>query len=996
MSFRPPRNFVLSLFSIALLFFLAATLRAQTQTGTLNGTVTDPSGASIAKSAVRLTNSAGASLDAATNKDGFYEFKNLDPGSYTLKAAAKNFALFTQENIQIAAGQTQQINISLVIQMEEQKVEVNDSPTRLDVDPSNNAGTVVMKDKDLDALSDDPDEMQSELQALAGPSAGPNGGQIYIDGFTAGQLPPKASIREIRINQNPFSSEYDKLGYGRIEILTKPGTDTLHGQVSLTGNTAAFNSRNPFLGSSEQPSYDSTQISANIGGSLGKKASFFTNIERRNLNELAVVNTPFVDPATLEIVQFTDASPNPRRRTNFSQRFDYQVSSTNTLTARYQYWRNNETGDGIGTFSLPTVGYNSLETEHTFQLSDTQTLGPRTINETRFQFVRESNNQNPLNGAPTLQIQGAFTGGGSSAGLYNDTQDRYELQNITYMNFGKHSIKYGGRARVTKDDNASDSRFNGLYSFGSRLDPSPACAVPNPPTTCQISGIQAYQITLSGLAQNQSMATIIANGGGASFYSLNFNPIGTARANETWADGALFIQDDWRIKPNITLSSGLRYETQNGLGDHADFAPRVGLAWGIDANGKNKAPKTVLRLGFGIFYDRFTSDLVLQQQLQNGIIQQQFLVPNPAFFDPNQAVLPSNSLFPSTASSTQTVYKVNPNLRTPYTMQTGVTLERQLTKTANLSVTYLHSRGDHQFYTNFINANTIPAGATSAPPPSEIDYQFQSAGDFKQNQLIVNSSIRMGTKLSLFGYYTLNYANSDTSGASSIPSNPFDLAEDYGRASFDVRHRVFFGGTMGLPYGFRLSPFMIASSGAPFNITTGQDSFGNAAFNTRATLGTCSAGATGVIDTRYGCFNTVTVPGQPIIPINDATAPGRFTLNLRLGKTFGFGEKKEAAGGPGGPAGGTFGRGPGGPGGGGQHGGGGDRGGGMFGGNPSNYRYNLTFSVNARNIFNNVNVSNPIGNLSSPIFGQSNGLAGGPFSSSTANRRIDLQVQFTF
>ena len=159
-------------------------------------------------------------------------------------------ALHSGSIFKLRPGQTQQINISLVIQMEEQKVEVNDSPTRLDVDPSNNAGTVVMKDKDLEALSDDPDEMQSELQALAGPSAGPNGGQIYIDGFTAGQLPPKASIREIRINQNPFSSEYDKLGYGRIEILTKPGTDSLHGQVSLTGNTAAFNSRNPFLGSS--------------------------------------------------------------------------------------------------------------------------------------------------------------------------------------------------------------------------------------------------------------------------------------------------------------------------------------------------------------------------------------------------------------------------------------------------------------------------------------------------------------------------------------------------------------------------------------------------------------------------------------------------------------------------------------------------------------------------------------------------------------------------
>jgi hypothetical protein len=254
----------------------------------------------------------------------------------------------------------------------------------------------------------------------------------------------------------------------------------------------------------------------------------------------------------------------------------------------------------------------------------------------------------------------------------------------------------------------------------------------------------------------------------------------------------------------------------------------------------------------------------------------------------------------------------------------------------------------------------------------------------------------MGTKLSLFGYYTLNYANSDTSGANFLPSNPFDISEDYGRAAFAVRHRVFFGGTIGLPMGFRISPFMIASSGAPFNIVTGQAPglFGNAAFNTRPTIGTC--GDPNVKDTVYGCFNLVTRPGQTVIPINEGTAPGRFTLNLRLSKTFGFGQKKEAAagGGPGGPGGGTFGRAPGG---GGPRGGGGeDRGGGMFGGNPSNNRYNLTFSVNARNIFNNVNVLNPTGNLPSPYFDRPNALAGNPFSSSTANRRIDLQLLFNF
>ncbi len=992
MSFRPVQTALLRFLVLLLILATGAHLYAQAPSGGLSGVVTDPSGGVIAKATVRLVTSSGRSLDTTTNRDGFYEFKGLAPGTYTLKAAAKGFALFTKEGVQILDGETQQLNIGLTIQIEEEKVEVTDSSTRVDVDPSSNAGMVVLKGKDLEALSDDPDELQSELQALAGPSAGPNGGQMYIDGFTAGQLPPKASIREIRVNQNPFSSEYDKLGYGRIEIFTKPGSDQFHGQLFVTGNTAGLNSRNPFEGTTQTPGYYSTQYSANLGAPLGKKASVFFNIERRNLNELSVINTPFVDPSTLQFMQFTDAVSNPRTRTNLSQRLDYQVTKNNTLTARYQYWRNNENSDGIGTFSLPSVGYNSLSSEHSAQISDTQVVSSRTINETRFQFVHETVSQNPLSTFPTIQIQGAFVGGGSSGGFSNDTQKRYELQNITFMTFGKHAIKYGGRLRTTNMENDSNARFNGVYNFGSRPDPTVAgCNVPNPPSTCpQISGIQAYQITLMDVQNGTSFAT---NGGGASYYALNTNPAGSAVADETWVDGALFLQDDWRIKQNVTFSYGVRYETQNNLGDHADFAPRIGLAWGIGGNGKNKSPNTVLRFGYGIFYDRFNSDLVLQQQLQNGTIQQQFLVQNPSFFDPNTTV--PSSQFSQSATAPQTIYQVNGNLRSPYTMQTGVTVERQLTKSANLSVTYLNSRGVHQFFTT----NRNPVDPLTGLRPSGTDqniFQYQSEGTFKQNQLIVNSSIRMGQKLSLFGYYTLNYANSDTSGAGSFPSNPLDVSQDYGRASFDVRHRVFFGGSVGLPAGFRLSPFMIASSGSPFNITTGQDLFGDAIFNIRPSMGNCSSGATGVKQTQYGCFNLATQPGQPVIPINDFTGPGRFTLNLRLSKTFGFGQKKEATA-AGGPGGAMVVRGPGGggPRGGGEHGGG-DRGGGMFGGNPSNQRYSLTFSVNARNVFNNVNVANPIGNLSSPLFGQSNALVGGPFSSSTANRRIDLQVSFNF
>ena len=973
--------------------------QAQSGTGSMRGTVTDPSGAVVQDATVIVTTPAGAALTATTNKEGGFEVKGLAPGKYGVKVVAPGFTNFELPELDIAAGEAKKVNVALSIEVQQEKVEVTTTSTNVDVNPANNAGAVVLQGKDLDALSDDPDEMESELTALAGPSAGPNGGQIYIDGFTAGQLPPKSSIREIRINQNPFSAEYDKLGYGRIEILTKPGTDQLHGRIFMTGNTAGFNSRNPFEAlpvGTAQPGYDTTQFEGNIGGPLSKKASFFFNFERRHNTELSVISAQTVNPTTFQIQPFSDAVPNPRTRLNISPRIDYQLTPGNTLTVRYQYWRNTETGNDVGSFNLATQATNSLEAENTLQATDTQMISPTTINETRFQYIHQSSSGTPVSTLPSVNVEAAFTGGGASSGINSETQNRYELQNITYINKGKNSWKIGGRTRDTTDLTSANSGFNGTYFFGSRLQPG--CTA-TPTNTCVITPLQAYQAMLDPAiigAPNQQAA--ITAGYGPTFYSLNFNTVGTAVARANWFDAALFAQDDYRLRPNITLSYGLRYEMQNNLGDKSDFAPRIGLAWGLDGNGKNKSPKTVLRFGYGIFYDRFTEGLVLQQQLANGLIQQQYLVQNPQFFSPNQTVVPGATGFPAVASP-QTVYVQNPNLRTPYIMQGGVTIERQLTKTSNISVTYLNSRGEHQFYSNVFPPDTPGAPLPTGFNANDIVYQYASEGVFRQNQLIVNGRVMIPAQhgflqdLSLFGYYTLNYANSDTGGAGYIPSIPGDISADYGRASFDIRQRLFFGGTVGTRYGFRLSPFLIASSGIPFNITTGRDVFGDAQFNNRPALATCASGSqTNVVQTAYGCFNVLPAPGQAPIPINFATAPGRFTLMLRLSKTFGFGQKKEAInrGGPGsGPAfGGAGGRREG-------HGGG-PGGGGFFGGNASNARYNLTFSVSARNVLNSVNYGQFIGNLSSPLFGFANSSAGQPYASSTANRRIDLQVFFQF
>jgi hypothetical protein len=947
-------NLILAILISAALIALAAPAVAQSQatTGTLRGQVTDPSGAVVPNATVAILVSGGQTHSATTNRSGGYEIGNLAPGKYTVTANAQGFAVFVQNDVAVAAGQAAQFNISLDIKVQKEKVNVEAETPQLDTNPASNASAIVLSGKDLEALPDDPDELQSDLEALAGPSAGPNGGQIYIDGFTAGQLPPKESIREIRINQNPFSAEYDKLGYGRIEIFTKPGTDKLHGQFAVEGNSSGMNSRNPFLNADATQPYDSVEYMGNVGGPIDKRTSFFFQVQRRNIDEIAVVNPPDLG--------VNESVPNPRTRTNISPRIDYQISTNNTLTARYQFYRDTQENAGVGASVLPEAGYNTTSTEHTVQISDTQILGTKAVNETRFQYLRDNSGQTPFSTAIGINVLGSFTGGGSSSGTQTDHQDHYELQNYTSISQGKNFLKFGGRLRAVHEVDTSNAGFNGAYTFSGTLTST------------------SYQNYLAGTPSQ---------------YSINKTLSGAAATVPvTIVDAGLYVQNDWKVRPTLTLSGGLRFETQNAIHDHADWAPRVGFAWGIGGAGKS-APKTVLRGGFGLFYDRFAENLVLNADRQNGTIQQQYIVSNPSYPTP-----------PTVGSQTpSSIYRIGPDLHAPYIMQSAFSLERQVTKIANVTLTYLNSRGVHQLLSIVTNA-PLPGTPNSAPLPTQATFQYSSDGVSRQNQLIANFNIRAGAKLSLFGYYSLNYANSDASGAGNFPSDQYDLSLDYGRASFAIRDRVFLGGTIGLPRGFRLSPFMIFNSGSPYNVTVGQDLSNDWQYNVRPEFAVNSPGT--CTSPTLKCYYTYsTTQGQSYtqIPVNYLTGPAHFTLNLRLAKTFGFGPElggKNTAQASGGPPGGGPPPGGGGPRGGGGGGGGMGRGpgGGGFGGMgpATTRRYGLTFSVNARNVLNKVNAATPIGTLSSSSFGQSIALAGGPFSSMAANRKIELQAMFNF
>jgi hypothetical protein len=992
------RGFLVSVFLLA----LTSSSVAQQSSGTLRGQVADEFGGLIVGATVSVADQNGVAKTTTTDAEGNYAFPSLPPGRYTVTATSAGFATYENQEVEVTAGGNVPLNITLSVAIEEAEVTV-EAESPISTEPENNAGALVLRGTDLDALPDDPDDLADALQALAGPSAGLEGGETYIDGFSGGQLPPKDSIREIRINRNPFSAEYDRLGFGRIEVFTKPGTDKFRGQASFNFGDESLNSRHPFA--PRRADYQNRRYGGNISGPIkAGKASFFIDVERREIDDNNTINAIILDPQ-FNITPFNQIVITPSRRTEVSPRLDYQLNANNTLVARYSYEQASAQNSGVGDFNLLSRAFDTTSREHVVRLTETALINQKVINETRFQFIRRRNEQESQNSSVITRVSEAFTGGGSQVGFSFRDEDRLELQNFTSWTTGQHSLKAGIRVRRVSINDVSPQNFNGTFTFAGGLAPQldannqfvidPATGLP---ALVQITSIERYRRTLLLNSLGFSPGEIRLRGGGATQFSISG---GDPAAHVSQIDVGPFIQDDWRIRPNLTLSLGLRYEAQSNLGDRSDFAPRVAFAWS-PGGGPGQRQTMVIRGGFGIFYDRFRENLTLSVIRSTGL-RQQFLVtvnqPNgPAILDtfPNPPSIAQLTAF----NVPQTTRRVADDLQSPYTIETAFSVERQLPRNITLSVSYIGARTLHVLRSRNINA---PVPGTGLRPFGNVGniFQYESSGVFNQNQLIVSFNNRLSRAFSLFGNYTLNFANGDTDGANTFPANQYDLSNEYGRSAIDVRHRFSLGGAINaLPWGIRLNPFLIVNSGRPFNITTGRDSNGDTLFTERPALAT-DFGKPGVVVTRFGVFDPNPAPGQVIIPRNFGSGPSFYTVNLRISRAFGFGPEVASTG--------RGGRGGGGAGGGGGRGGGrggrgGFGGGGRAGGGEveASRRYNLNLSVNIQNLFNHTNLGTPVGNLSSSLFGQSTttgggfGGGGGGGNQAVGNRRIELQARFSF
>jgi len=884
---------------IALCASLPGLVFAQQRVGSLRGQVLDELGGAIIGASVTVIDSKGVEKSAVTNDGGTYVINGLAPGKYTVRATNAGFGMSETPDVEVTAGKPVQFDITLKVAIEEQKVTVNTDNRELSTEPENNAGAVVLKDADLDSLPDDPDDLAAALQALAGPSAGPNGGQIFVDGFTGGRLPPRASIREIRINANPFSAEYDRLGFGRIEILTRPGTDRYRGQVSFNFNDDALNSRNPFADS--RPPIQTRQYGGNFGGPISKKkASFFIDFDKRDINDQALIVATVLD-ANNNIVGFNETVAIPSRRTTFSPRVDYQINQNNTLIGRYNYTKTTRV-TGVGGFSLPTRAYDTQGNEQSIQLTETAIINKTIVNETRFQFEHQSNSQDADNSIPTLQVSEAFTGGGSQVGQSHSTTKDWELTNNTSFAIGKHALKAGARLRGVHIDQFSPQNFGGTYSFfggsfGPKLDANDQVIAGTQP----ITSIERFRRTQVFLDEGLSGLQIRALGGGASQFSLSS---GNPESKVSQFDIGGYVQDDWKVRPNFTLSLGLRYENQSNVDSNLNFGPRVGFAWSPGGT----QSKTVVRGGYGVFYERISESLTMTAERLNGVNQQQFTVQNPDFFP----LIPTPDQLVAFAVP-GTVYRLADNLEAPYTLQSVISVERQLPHNLTLATSYINVRTLHVLRTRPLNAplpgTFIPGVPTSGvfplncadfiPPDINPStrcnvFEYESSGRFNQNQLIVNFNSRLHRNATVTAFYVFSKANSDADGVGSLPANPYDLSTEYGRASTDVRHRFVMTGNFRAPWGITLAPFVIINSGRPFNITLGRDINGDTFNIERPALAPAGADCSDTINikcTPYGNFKLTFAPGDVMIPRNFGEGPGSTSVNLRVSKTWSFGSE---------------------------------------------------------------------------------------------------------
>ena len=587
-----------------------------------------------------------------------------------------------------------------------------------------------------------------------------------------------------------------------------------------------------------------------------------------------------------------------------------------TLSLGYDQTRSTTRNRGLDGLDLPERSYDSTSSQDAAKLSLTS-VG-KAVTKLRIRYTRSGSTRGAQLSAPALFVLDAFHGGGNQGSLFlRESVDELEFTDVLTWGYKTHTIKAGVEVNTIRIDNDERSNFGGSFTFGTGLERDAAGDVVVDATGAPvvIAPIERYRRTLEGLP-----------GYGPSQFSINRgNPlVGLTERRMAW-----FVQDDWRLSSRVTLSYGLRHDFQSGLSDDWTLGPRLALAFIPD-----DAEMSTVRIGTGVFTEPVSTDVTFDTIRFDQAHQQQFIVSDPTFFLEIPTDV-SGELVPPSAT-----YVKAPDLRAARYVVSNLSYERKLPKGLAASIGYVRRQGRHLLRLRNINA-PLTLGTDELPHPDRGPIlQFESTGRSIRHEVQFSLRANIGEDASSYLRYTLGSTRTDTDGPYTAPANSYDLSTEQGPAFDDVRHQVVAGGSLSLPGGWSVNPYVIATSAVPFNITTGFDNNGDTLFTDRPAF--AQEGDPNAILTPFGLLTPRPQPGDSPIPRNLGRERRLFNVSLNVSKSF-----------------------------------------------PVSLLYgSISFSVDIQNLLNHALLTGYNGVLVSPVFGE-------PYSG-LDGRRVDLSLKFAF
>lgn len=856
--------------------------------GTLKVTVVDETGAAIVDTPVRIWSEKGVDQTVQTSARGEAVFENLAPGKYAVHVESIGFEAQDFEQNVRRGNTNKQVTLAIASFVEQVDVTRDETERAL-----NDAFSSQLTQDQIDALPDDADEMAQVLEQMAGPGA-----MIRVNGFQGGRLPPKSQIAEIRFRFDPFSAEYHEGGSPRVDIRTRPGNGEWRNAMTLTFRDDSLNARNAYA--IERGAEASQRAMWTVDGPLVKgKTSFSLAVGGLNSYDTETITSRRADRTGLNTVEI------PNDRLNVEARVEHALSKNHMLRAELQSNGSKQQNMGVGGFTEEVRAFSQERDETTFRISESGSIG-RYRNELRLEFVDEDLQYSSATEGLTINVLDNFNIGGAQRSGGVRTRELELADNFDFTLGKKHSMRTGIEMEYSRL--SADELTNNIGTF------------------------------------TFSTADDFYAGRPRQFRQRDGNPL----VEYSNTEFAWYINDDIRVRKNVMMSLGLRYEAQSLLSDRNNFAPRAHVTWS-----PFKSAKTTFRAGAGIFYDWYDTGLYEDTLRVNGINQRDIIVDSPCYPNPNCEGSQSTAVKPS-------IIQAAAFLVMPQVTRVSVGVEHQVTSWMGLRANLFRQHGTNQFRSLNVNA---PVNGVRPDPNALNVSQIESIGESKNLGIEVGGNINYAPKR-IFSFFHYRWGRSSNDGtSSSLPFDSTNLAAEWGPSSNDVRHNLMWGVNAPLAYGFRTNFSLRYSSATPYTITQGIDLNNDGVFYNDRPLG---------------------------LGRNTARGDDALTMDLRVGWNKGFGAPRTPVG-PGG--GGPIFRGPPGGGGGGGRGGGGGGGGGgpmimMAGGPGEQKRFNVEIFAQINNLTNAVNYGGFSGVLTSTAFGQP--------SSAQPPRRIELGTRLGF